>query len=86
MKVFRVDHCVMRLCRISAWALALRLGGALGGLSGTVQAQDQNAFDEPDFIVPARPTVSNPADFKSLGLATRSWLLIGNTEWESRYS
>ena len=68
MKNFRVGLYVMRLSRFRAWALALLLGGAFGGLSATVQAQDQNASDEPDFIVPARPTVSNPAEFQRPGV------------------
>ena len=68
MKDFRVGLCVMRVSRFRAWALALLLGGALAGLSSTAQAQDQNASDEPDFIVPARPTVSNPAEFQRPGV------------------
>jgi hypothetical protein len=32
------------------------------------QAPDQSAPDEPDFIVPARPTVSNPAEFQRPGV------------------
>jgi len=38
---------------------------ALGGFA-KLQAQDQN--DEPDFIVPSRPTVSNPAEFQKPGV------------------
>jgi hypothetical protein len=33
----------------------------------SVRAQDQSS-DEPDFIVPARPTVSNPAEFQKPGV------------------
>ena len=68
MKDFRLGLYVMRLSRFRAWALALLLGGAFGGLSAKVQAQDQNASDEPDFIVPSRPTVSNPAEFQKPGV------------------
>ena len=68
MKDFRIGLYVTRLSRFRAWALALLLGGALGGLSAKVQAQDQNASDEPDFIVPSRPTVSNPAEFQKPGV------------------
>src|ERR1043165_4000326 len=45
--------------------LVLLLVVALGGFFATVQAQDQN---EPDFIVPSRPTVSNPAEFQKPGV------------------
>ena len=68
MKDFRVGLYVLQVSRFRAWALALLLGGTLAGLSSTAQAQDQNASDEPDFIVPARPTVSNPAEFQKPGV------------------
>jgi hypothetical protein len=48
--------------------LGLLLASALGGFVANVQAQDQSAFDEPDFIVPSRPTVSNPAEFQKPGV------------------
>ena len=57
-----------RISRFLAWAPALFLVGALGGFAATVQAQDQRAPDEPDFIVPSRPTVSNPAEFQKPGV------------------
>ena len=52
--------------RFSNWALALLLT-TLGGLTANV-AQAQSAPDEPDFIVPSRPTVSNPAEFQKPGV------------------
>lgn len=54
--------------RFPTWALALLLAGAFGGFAAKVQAQDQSAPDEPDFIVPSRPTVSNPAEFQKPGV------------------
>ena len=47
---------------------AILFAAALGGLAAKVQAQDQSATDEPDFIVPSRPTVSNPAEFQKPGV------------------
>lgn len=38
----------------------------LGGLAA--HAQDSSVTDEPDFIVPSRPTVSNPAEFQRPGV------------------
>jgi hypothetical protein len=54
--------------RFLAWALAFLLASALGGFAAKVQAQGQSAPDEPDFIVPSRPTVSNPAEFQKPGV------------------
>ncbi|HEV8133757.1 MAG TPA: transporter [Pyrinomonadaceae bacterium] len=54
----------MRYCSPTTWALVLFITGALGGFVN-VQAQDQSG---PDFIVPARPTVSNPAEFQKPGV------------------
>jgi hypothetical protein len=54
--------------RFSAWAAVLLLVGVLGDFTGRVQAQDQTAPDQPDFIVPSRPTVSNPAEFQKPGV------------------
>jgi hypothetical protein len=54
----------MRYCNPTTWALVLFITGALGGFVN-VQAQDQSG---PDFIVPARPTVSNPAEFQKPGV------------------
>ena len=48
----------------TTWALVLFVTCALGGFVN-VQAQDQSG---PDFIVPARPTVSNPAEFQKPGV------------------
>ena len=68
MQLFRTGLCVTRIGRFRAWALSLLLAGAFGGFAAKVQAQDQNSSDEPDFIVPARPTVSNPAEFQRPGV------------------
>jgi len=46
---------------------ALLLAGVLCGFV-KVQAQDQSAPNEPEFIVPSRPTVSNPAEFQKPGV------------------
>ena len=54
--------------KFSYWALALLLAGTVGCFAAKVQAQDQNAPNEPDFIVPSRPTVSNPAEFQKPGV------------------
>ncbi|HEY6244649.1 MAG TPA: transporter [Pyrinomonadaceae bacterium] len=48
----------------TTWALVLFIACAVGGFV-SVQAQDQSC---PDFIVPARPTVSNPAEFQKPGV------------------
>jgi len=68
MKDFRLRLYATRIGRLLAWAQALLLAGALGGFPVKVQAQDQSAPDEPDFIVPSRPTVSNPAEFQKPGV------------------
>src|SRR3989440_833497 len=68
MQLFRPGLCVTRIGRFRAWALSLLLAGAFGGFAAKVQAQDQNSSDEPDLIVPARPTVSNPAEFQRPGV------------------
>ncbi len=68
MKDFRTGLYVTRISRFRAWALALLFAGALGGFAAKVQAQDQSSSDEPDFIVPSRPTVSNPAEFQKPGV------------------
>ncbi len=68
MKDFRLRLYATRISRVLAWAFALLLAGALGGSAAKVQAQDQSAPDEPDFIVPSRPTVSNPAEFQKPGV------------------
>jgi len=53
-------HAGMR--SFPTWGLVLVIAGVVGGFV-KVQAQD-----EPDFIVPARPTVSNPAEFQQPGV------------------
>ncbi|HAF16207.1 MAG TPA: hypothetical protein DHU55_12505 [Blastocatellia bacterium] len=68
MKDFRLGLYATRITRFLAGALALLLAGALGGFAAKVQAQDQSTPDEPDFIVPSRPTVSNPAQFQKPGV------------------
>jgi len=50
--------------RLPTWALAVFVACAVGGFV-KAQAQDDNA---PDFIAPARPTVSNPAEFQKPGV------------------
>ena len=68
MKNFRLRLYAIGISRLLLWAQALVLAGALGGFAARVQAQDQSAPDEPDFIVPSRPTVSNPAEFQKPGV------------------
>ena len=68
MKDFSIGLYVIRISRLRNWALVLWLAGAIGGFAAKVQAQDQSAPDEPDFIVPSRPTVSNPAEFQKPGV------------------
>src|ERR1700704_4648345 len=65
---FRLRLYATRVARLPAWLSALFLAGTLGGVAAKGQAQDQNAPDEPDFIVPSRPTVSNPAEFQKPGV------------------
>jgi hypothetical protein len=49
--------------------LALLFATARGAAHAqTAQAQGASNDDEPDFIVPARPTVSNPAEFQRPGV------------------
>jgi hypothetical protein len=62
---FRLRLYATPIARLLAWMPALLLAG---GLVAEVQAQDQSAPDEPDFIVPSRPTVSNPAEFQKPGV------------------
>jgi outer membrane putative beta-barrel porin/alpha-amylase len=54
----------MRYFNPMTWAMVLFVTGAIGAFVN-VQAQDQS---DPDFIVPARPTVSNPAEFQKPGV------------------
>lgn len=58
----------MRISRFPICALTLLLLTLLGDSDARAQAQDQSAPDEPDFIVPSRPTVSNPAEFQRPGV------------------
>lgn len=67
MNNFRLDY-TKPISRFLAWVLALLLASALGGVVSTLQAQDQSPPSEPDFIVPSRPTVSNPAEFQKPGV------------------
>ena len=67
MNNFRLDY-TKPISRFLAWTLALLLASALGGFVAKVQAQDQSPPSEPDFIVPSRPTVSNPAEFQKPGV------------------
>jgi hypothetical protein len=68
MKEFRLRPYVPRRSRSLAWAVAVSLVIVLGGFAARVQAQDQTTPDGPDFIVPSRPTVSNPAEFQRPGV------------------
>src|SRR5437879_5281003 len=56
------------MSRFSICALTLLLLVLLGDFGAEAQAQDQSAPNEPDFIVPSRPTVSNPAEFQRPGV------------------
>src|SRR5919202_4949792 len=42
------------------------------------QPQTQTSDDEPDFIVPARPTASNPAEFQRPGVLQLEYGFNGN--------
>jgi hypothetical protein len=68
MKDFRLRLYATRISKFLAWVPGLVLATALGGFFAGVQAQGQSASDEPDFIVPSRPTVSNPAEFQKPGV------------------
>jgi hypothetical protein len=68
MENFRLRLDARRISRLLLWAQALVLAGTLGDFAAKVQAQNQSASDEPDFIVPSRPTVSNPAEFQKPGV------------------
>lgn len=47
-------------------------------LSQTAQTPQQTNEDEPDFIVPARPTASNPAEFQRPGVLQLEYGFNGN--------
>jgi len=59
---------MISLIRFPTWAIGLLLASLLGGFTAEVQAQDQSTQDEPDFIVPSRPTVSKTAEFQTPGV------------------
>jgi Putative MetA-pathway of phenol degradation len=60
-------------------SLALLLAAACGAAAAqTAQAQTGTKDDEPDFIVPARPTVSNPAEFQRPGVLQLEYGFDGN--------
>jgi hypothetical protein len=68
MKDFRPGKYAMQITKFMTWSVVLLLAPASGGFGAQVQAQGQSAPDEPDFIVPSRPTVSNPAEFQKPGV------------------
>jgi hypothetical protein len=57
---------------------ALLLAAACGAAFGQTQTQGETNDDEPDFIVPARPTVSNPAEFQRPGVLQLEYGFNGN--------
>jgi len=60
-------------------SLALFLVAACGaGVAQTTQTSQQTNDDEPDFIVPARPTASNPAEFQRPGVLQLEYGFNGN--------
>jgi hypothetical protein len=59
--------------------LALLFAAACGAaVAQTTQTQTGTDDDEPDFIVPARPTVSNPAEFQRPGVLQLEYGFNGN--------
>jgi len=59
--------------------LALLLAAACcAGVAQTTQASQKITDDEPDFIVPARPTASNPAEFQRPGVLQLEYGFNGN--------
>jgi hypothetical protein len=58
-------------------SLALLFAAACGAASAQT-TQTQTNDDEPDFIVPARPTVSNPAEFQRPGVLQLEYGFNGN--------
>lgn len=71
----RTDRVLTRLL-----TLALLLAGACG--AAFAQTQEEPNDDEPEFIVPARPTVSNPAEFQRPGVLQLEYGFNGN--WRAR--
>lgn len=61
---------------------ALLLAAACGAAFAQTQTQGETDDDEPDFIVPARPTVSNPAEFQRPGVLQLEYGFNGN--WRAR--
>jgi hypothetical protein len=66
--------------RLLSFALLFTLLG--GAAFAQTQAQGETNDDEPDFIVPARPTASNPAEFQSPGVLQIEYGFNGN--WRAR--
>ena len=71
----RTDGILTRLL-----TLAVLLVAACGAASAqtTQTSQQTNDDDEPEFIVPARPTVSNPAEFQRPGVLQLEYGFDGN--------
>ena len=66
--------------RLLSFALLFTLLG--GAAFAQTQTQGETNDDEPDFIVPARPTASNPAEFQSPGVLQIEYGFNGN--WRAR--
>lgn len=73
----RTDRMLTRLL-----TLALLLAAACGAAFAQTQTRQETNDDEPDFIVPARPTVSNPAEFQRPGVLQLEYGFDGN--WRAR--
>src|SRR5438105_757106 len=58
--------------------LALFLVAACGAARAQTQTPQSDEDDEPDFIVPARPTASNPAEFQRPGVLQLEYGFNGN--------
>jgi hypothetical protein len=66
--------------RVAARLLSLTLlfAAACGAASAQATQTQTNDDDEPDFIVPARPTASNPAEFQRPGVLQLEYGFSGN--------
>jgi len=64
--------------RVAARLLILALLFAAACGEGVAQTQNGTNDDEPDFIVPARPTASNPAEFQRPGVLQLEYGFNGN--------
>jgi outer membrane putative beta-barrel porin/alpha-amylase len=66
----------------------LIFGACIVGVATSIQGQNSPAPDdnEPDFIVPARPTVSNPAQFQRPGVLQLEVGYNGNFDSRESYS